>query len=110
MLNSGVDMTPPALAPQGVKFRFVDVVNAARLRGVRNLLIVDLSCAAVCGTTPSSLLRTLFPARTCVSLINAGLAGGGAAAPAKSRRRKSQRRRSRRRRRQGSKKIKKKSA
>ena len=92
MLNKMMDMTPPVLA-RAVKFRFVDVVNGARMRGARNLLIMDISCAAVCRTSSLSWLRSLFPARTCLSLMQAGLAGGS---KPKSRRRKSRSSRKRR--------------
>ena len=94
MMSNGLDMTPPVLSAQGVTFRFADVVNGARLRGAQNLLIVDMSCAAVCGTTSFSWLRRLFPARTCVALLHARLAGGVAKSR---RRRRCSRSRSRRR-------------
>jgi hypothetical protein len=96
MLNNGLDLTPPVLAEDEVLFRFVDVVNAARLRGARNLLIVDVSCAAVCDTN-TSWLRRWFPTRTCLALMDARLAGGGAAAVKSRRQRQSRRRQSRRR-------------
>ena len=71
-------ISPPIMAPAGeVSFRFSELVMGAKMRGARQLVIADLSCACVISDSPvATVVNLILPTLNCFSLIDNELAGG----------------------------------
>ena len=71
-------ISPPIIAPaEEVSFRFSELVMGAKMRGARQLVIADLSCASIVSDSPvETAVNLILPTLNCFSLIGNELAGG----------------------------------